>query len=93
VTGDEIVSPRGASIRNANKKGTKSGELHGVRWNLAMAGMGQFRRYGRMANWSGVAQQSEVRNALRHFRVAPSANVRRSARKYEPNLGLESAAR
>ena len=35
--------------------------------------MGHFRRSGRVLNWSGVTQQSEARNALRHFGVAPSA--------------------
>jgi hypothetical protein len=36
----------------------------------ANGSFGHFRRSGRRPNWSGVTQQSEVRNALFHFRLA-----------------------
>jgi hypothetical protein len=41
----------------------------------AMSAQGQFRRFARVPNWSGVPQQPEAMSALGHFGVAPGAHL------------------
>ena len=42
-----------------------------------MSELGHFRRFARVPDWSGVPQERDVPGAIRHFGVAPGAEIGR----------------
>ena len=53
--------------------------LRGRNWSFTlrqlMSGVGHFRRFARVADWSGEPQEPDVLATIRHFRVAPTAVI------------------